>query len=172
MKYLIVLLFISFTVYGQSSVLVNLNLSSVSKMDVEPDNSGFNLDLAPPSEAGEGVKTRSKNASKWINFTSAVDLNTSRKISAQLSGGALKGLDLKLNVSSYSGSGAGVLGSSVSAIILNETPQTIINGIGGAYTGNGINNGYNLIYSLKVADFSSLRNASKSFSIVFTMTDN
>ncbi|AWV98881.1 hypothetical protein DJ013_12140 [Arcticibacterium luteifluviistationis] len=141
-------------------------------MDIEPDNSGFSLDLTSPNEAGDGIKNQTTNATKWINFTSAVDLNTSRKISAQLSGATLSGLDLKLGISHYSGSGAGTLGSSISSIILGDTPQTIINGIGGAYTGDGIYNGYNLIYSLEVADFSMLRNASKSFSIVFTMTDN
>lgn len=172
MKYFLVFLLLSSTAYGQSTVLVNLNMPSISKMDVEPDKNGFNLALTPPGEAGEGITNQSTNATKWINFTSAVDFNTSRKISAQISGATIDGLDLKMAVSTYSGGGDGELGTSLSSIILSTTPQTIINNIGGAYTGNGVNNGYNLTYSLDVTDFSKLRNASKSFSIVFTMTDN
>jgi hypothetical protein len=153
MKFLIVMLLFSVTVYSQSTVMVNLTLPSVAKMDVEPNKNGFNLALTAPTEAGNGVTSQTTNSTKWINFTSAVSPCTSRTISANLSGTSLGGLDLKMGIANYSGGGAGARGTSSSSIILTNSPQIIINGIGGAYTGNGINNGYKLTYSLNVTDF-------------------
>ncbi|WP_341227338.1 hypothetical protein [uncultured Arcticibacterium sp.] len=172
MRYLVVFLFFSSTIYGQSTVMINLTLPSVAKMDVEPNKNGFNLALTAPSEAGNGITNQTTNSSKWINFTSAVTPGYTRAISANYSGTALSGLDIIMEIASHSGGGAGARGNSVSSIILSNSSQTIISGIGGAYTGNGINNGYNLTYSLDVTDFSLLRNASKSLTVVFTMSDN
>ncbi len=170
MRLTLSLILISLACFGQN-VQVNLNLQSVAIMDIEPNSSAFDLSVNNPSDAGESVQV-STNNSKWINFSSAVLPGVSRSVRAELSGGAINGLDLTLTALSYSGTGPGTLGSSSGQIVLNGSPQTIIDNIGGAYTGEGVNNGYNLSYSLSVSDFTVLRSESKTLTVLFTMIDN
>jgi hypothetical protein len=57
-------------------------------------------------------------------------------------------------------------------LTLNNSPQTIISGIKGAYTGDGINNGYKLTYSLEIYDYKLLDfNQSATLSITLTLSD-
>ena len=61
------------------------------------------------------------------------------------------GLIIKVTAAAASGSGGGTRGTPSAQLILSATDQTIISGIGGiAYTGDGVNNGHNLIcYKLR-----------------------
>ncbi|MGR3812150.1 hypothetical protein [Jiulongibacter sp. NS-SX5] len=171
MRITLLFILLSFTAFGQN-VQVNLNLPSLAIMDIEPNSNAFNLSVNNPSEAGQPVQVNSTNSSKWINFSSAVLPGASRRVTAQLSGGTLSGLDLTLSTSAYSGAGAGALGSPAGAVILSGTTQTIIDNIGGAYTGDGVNNGYNLTYSLSIANYTNLRSENKTVTVLFTMMDN
>lgn len=171
MRKTLLFILISAACFGQS-VQVNLNLPSLAIMDIEPNSNAFNLSVNNPSEAGQPVQVNSTNNSKWINFSSAVLPGASRRIAAQLSGGAINGLDLTLTASSYSGAGAGVLGASAGSVILSGSTQTIIDNIGGAYTGDGVNNGYNLTYSLAISNYNDLRSENKTVTVLFTMMDN
>ncbi len=162
---------ISVACFGQN-VQVNLNLPSLAIMDIEPNSNAFNLAVNNPTEAGQPVEVSSTNSSKWINFSSAVLPGASRRVTAQLSGGVVSGLDLTLTASSYSGSGAGALGFSTGTVILSGASQKIIDNIGGAYTGNGVNNGYKLNYALSISNYNNLRSENKTVTVLFTMMDN
>lgn len=163
---------LTFSAFSQTSISVAITFPSIALVDIAPDNTAFNLSLVAPTEAGNAVTINPTNSTKWINFSSAVGVGITRKITAQISGTLPVGLNLKLAVSNYAGAGAGVLGASSGTLNLSGTPQNIINNIGGAFTGNGINNGYNLSYSLEVLDYSLLRSQTSTFSIIFTLSDN
>ncbi|MDZ7877122.1 MAG: hypothetical protein U5L45_05605 [Saprospiraceae bacterium] len=154
-----------------ASVNVSISLPSVALLDVEP-NGGFNFNLISPTEAGNPSTTTATNNTKWLNFTSAVVKGTTRKIMVQSVGSLPNGINLKLVTANYTGTGAGALGNAVSPLYLSSTQQTVVNAIGGAFTGNGVGNGYNLMYSLEIANYGLLRNQSASVSILYTLMDN
>lgn len=159
--------------FGQSQGSVNatFNLSQVAMLDLEPSNSTVTLNLSSAIEAGEKTEVVMTNNDKWINFSSAVDGN-SRGISVKIDGQVPAGIYLKLSTSSYMGIGKGVLGFPSGILTLNSSPQTIISGIKGAYTGNGINNGYKLTYSLEIYDYALLDfNQTATLSIALTLYD-
>ncbi len=174
MRLLILLIFCCQAVFAQTSASadVSISLPSVALLDVEPDNSGFNLSFTAPTEAGNPLTTTTTNNTKWLNFTSAVTMGATRRISAQLSGILPSGINLKLVTSNYAGAGAGTLGNAVSALYLSSTQQTVVNNIGGAFTGNGVGNGYNLTYLLEIANYSLLKNQTSTVSILYTLIDN
>ena len=177
MKQLIYIIFglCAVSIYAQNTGSVNatFNLSQVAMLDLEPDNTTLTVNLTPPIEAGEKVVVAMANNTKWMNFSSAVSGSISRNILVKIEGGqAPPGTYLKLSTSNYSGSGIGVLGSPSGVLTLNSTPQTIVSGIKGAYTGDGINNGYELTYSLEIYDYKLLDfNQTATLSISLTLTD-
>lgn len=155
---------------------VGLTVPEIAILDIEPDNSALNLGFSLPSEAGlPVVATGNSGNTKWINYTSSISqLVSSRSVEVQISNGTVPpGVELMMEVSAYSGSGAGVLGTGVGIITLSASPQTCISGIGGAYTGNGPNNGHQLTYSLGISNYIEL-DASQStvIELIFTMVDN
>ena len=172
MRFLIILLLSGIYGFGQSSASVSISLPQISLLDIEPNSSAVNLALTTATEAGNAPGLGNSNNSKWINFTSAVSSGGTRKITAQLNSPSLSGLNINLAVSGVAGSGAGTRGLPVSPIILSTTPQTIVNGIGGAYTGNGTGNGYNLTYSLSIANFSQLKANTQALTVIYTLIDN
>jgi hypothetical protein len=174
MKYLFILLLYCSNVSAQASasVGVSISLPSVALLDVEPNTGGFTFNFTAPTEAGNPLSTIATNNSKWLNFTSAVAIGTTRKITVQLSGSLPDGINLKLVTSNYTGTGAGALGNAVSPLYLSPTQQTVVNAIGGAFTGNGAGNGYNLTYSIEISNYSLLRNQTSSVSILYTLMDN
>jgi len=77
-----------------------------------------------------------------------------------------------LITSNYMGIGKGMLGSPAGVMTLSTLPQTIISNIRGAFTGNGINNGYLLTYYLEIYDYKLLDfNQSATLSVTLTLTD-
>jgi hypothetical protein len=174
MKNVFVFIFISlaFSSFAQTSANIAITVPSYALLDIAPNNTAFSLNLIAPTEAGNIATISASNSTKWINFTSAVGVGITRRVAAQISGILPTGLNLKLIVATYAGAGAGTLGTSAGTLLLNGTPQTIISNIGGAFTGDGINNGYNLNYSLEISNYSLLRGQSSTFSIIYTLSDN
>ena len=162
----------TFSTFAQTSVSISTAVPSIALMDIAPDNSAFNLNVIAPTDAGSIATINPTNSTKWVNFSSAVATGITRKITAQLSGTLPVGLNLKLVVSNYAGIGAGTLGTSSGTLILSGTAQLVINGIGGAFTGNNSGNGYNLNYSLEITDYALLKSQTSTFSIIYTMSDN
>ncbi|MBK5208767.1 MAG: hypothetical protein JJE44_04590 [Flavobacteriaceae bacterium] len=149
-------------------------LREVALLDLEPSNATVRLDIVSPKEAGKKAEVVTTNNNKWINFSSAVSDDTaSRSISIEIEDGQVPpGIYLKLGISNYVGSGDGVLGSAVSRVTLNNTSQTIVSGIRGAYTGNGENNGYKLSYNLEIYDYKLLDfDQSATLNISLTLSD-
>lgn len=156
----------------QQSVSTQFTLPSISMLSLS-DNSTLRLSFQTPTLAGAALGT-STNNTKWLNFTSAVPPSVTRKISAQITSGSIpSGVRLVIETSAAV-SGAGTLGSPITTIYPNSTSQTIISGIGGAYTGVGTANGYKLTFSLDIQDYSQLKGSasSSSVTVTYTIADN
>ena len=155
-----------------ANISVNFTLPSIALLDLN-NNSGITLSFQTPAEAGAAIVSPAINTTKWINFTSAVAPGVTRKITAQIVSGTIpNGVQLKLETANYAGAGSGSLGTVTSPVYLTTTATTFINSIGGAFTGNGTNNGYNLKYSLEIQNYSLLRNTNTSFTVIYTLIDN
>ncbi|SFP25507.1 hypothetical protein SAMN04515674_102127 [Pseudarcicella hirudinis] len=172
--YFMIMLVGSVMAQTTASASISFNLPSVGLLDLEPNNSAITLAMQSPTEAGRALTVPSSNNTKWLNVTSSVAVGVTRKITAQISSGTLPaGLNLLLTVSAYSGSGSGTFGTAGSNLSLTTSAQNVVTGIGGAYTGNGANNGYNLTYSLQISNYGQLKHdASTSLTITYTLTDN
>jgi len=178
MKQLLIILalFSSLLTYAQvtKSKNASFNLREVAMLSIEPNNNSVLLNLNAPNEAGESAQVTSNNNQKWINFTSAIGENASkRNLSIRIDNGNVpSGVHLKVITSNYIGSGRGQLGSPTSTLTLNNSSQTLVSNIGGAYTGTGINNGYKLTYDLEVYDYKLLDfDNSETLTISLTLTD-
>lgn len=171
-KLTIIFIILAFKTFAQTSANIAIIVPSYALLDIAANNTAFNLNLIAPTDGGNSTTINPTNSTKWINFTSAVAPGITRKITAQISGTVPAGLNLKLLISPYTGAGGGTLGTSAGTLNLNGSAQIVVNNIGGAFTGDGINNGYKLNYTLELLDFSLLRSKTTTFSIIYTLADN
>lgn len=156
---------------AQTGRTIRLIIPEISILDIEPSGSNdISLNFTIPTEAGEGITT-SPNNSNWLNYTSCVALGgTSRTISVQ-SDRVLPGIDLKLQASNAFG-GGGTLGSSNGQQTISTTQTTIITGIGGSYTGDGVGNGHQLTFQLEVSDYSLVKEVTNDIiTITYTISN-
>ena len=163
-------LIISCNLFSQTtgSRTIGITLPVVALMDIEP--AGITtLNFTAPTEAGRPIIAPTSNTSKWINYTSAITQGgVSRRITASINQ-VLPGINVRIQAANSSGAGGGILGTSTGQITLTTTAQTIISGIGGAFTGNGANNGHRLTISLSSNTYSNL-SARTNTPIVITYT--
>lgn len=178
MKHLLFILYCLITtiVYSQDDddTEVSFKLKEIATLNIAPNNTVVTLNLDASNSPGEKVKIVVANNTKWINFTSAIsDSSSPRNLSVKIDDGEVpSGLYLKLEIANYTGNGKGQLGTPSKTITLNKSSQTIISNIGAAYTGNGINNGFELTYYLEIYNYKLLdMNNSETLSISLTLTD-
>lgn len=163
-------LFLSCSVLSQTTGnrTVTLTLPVVTLMDVEPAGT-ISLNYAAPTEAGNAVTIPTANTAKWINYTSAITASgVVRRITASINQ-VIPGTDIRIQAAAASGSGGGTLGSPSAQVILTTAAQTIISGIGGAFTGNGPNNGHRLTITLTNNTYANI-SARTNTPIVITYT--
>ena len=175
MKYLFFIFFCGYQQisFSQATANIAVSLPSIALLDIEQKGGMINLKFNKPSEAGKALQNSESSDIIWLNLTSALRLGSSRHVSAQItSGRLLSGYGIILETSSFTGAGSGILGNSVPSINLSNSPARIIDNIGGAFTGDGINNGYKLKFSLIINDYSLLKGESNVYAILFTLTDN
>ncbi|MFY1048392.1 hypothetical protein [Chryseobacterium sp. GP-SGM7] len=147
---------------------VGITLPVVTLMDIEPAGTVI-MNFTAPTEAGKPVLAPAANTTKWINYTSAISLGgLARRITASVNQ-VLPGIDIKIQAASASGTGGGTLGIPAAQITLNTTSKTLISGIGGAFTGNGSNNGHRLTISISSNTYGNL-SATTNTPIVITFT--
>lgn len=151
---------------------VSFTFSEVALLDIKPATNYMNLAINAPAEAGRAATVPVVNATKWLNYTSAIRLlDPKRTVTAQIDQ-LIAGVTLKLQAATASGSGGGLLGTPAGNIVLTTSPVVIITGIGGAYTGNGINNGHLLQFSLEVNDYKKLvQTTNKVITITYTISN-
>lgn len=156
------------------STSTNLQLSPVALMDIEPNNSSVILNVTPVTEAGTLNGVSMTNNVKWINFSSSIAPSSpNRTIGVSIVSGNLPaGIRIKIQVSPYTGSGSGALGSQVNELTLSSSFQTLIANIGAGFTGNGTNNGFMIRYILEISNFRLLDfNNSQTVSVSYLLSE-
>ena len=159
-----------------AQIEIGFSLPAFALLDIEPGYQTLSLSFNAPTKAGAPLATgrKSQDQNMWLNYTSAVAQGgTKRQIYAHVSNGSLpEGISLELLAKGHQGIGKGALGRSFGKISLQERPQAILRDIGGAFTGDGVGNGHQLIYELKIDDFDQLKAASSvHIEIMFTITE-
>ncbi|AZA48222.1 hypothetical protein EG346_08515 [Chryseobacterium carnipullorum] len=159
----------SCTVFSQSTIA--LTLPVVTLLDIEPTGT-FTLNFTAPTEAGQALTAPAANTTKWINYTSAIASGgLTRRITASINQ-LVPGISIRVQAAAASGSGGGTLGTSAGQVTLSTTATNIITGIGGAFTGNGANNGHRLTISVAVNTYANLSALTNSpIVITYTITE-
>ena len=168
---------------NEASHSFGVKIDPTALVDIE-GGTGFTLTPVVGTEAGaqpfsfDGVK----NDAHWLNYTSVKDANNeTRSITAELSyeGTALPaGMTIVLTPKAAKSGGKGNKGNvTETAIDLDQAAEggyTIVSGIGSCYTGNGIEFGVNLVYSLKLNedDFSTIEADTYTATVTYTISDN
>ena len=161
---------------------MQLDVPSVAIVDLEAA-AGTTIYLGPsaPVEAGQPVNfTAQVNTGLWLNYSSikSTSVNPTRDIEVAITSGPLpNGIQLSVLASPYSGSGDGTMGTPTGPVTLTNAPQPLINGIGSCYTGDGVNNGHNLTYTLSLGSGAGAYAAldadnSNTIQITYTISDN
>lgn len=161
---------INFNLYSQTTgnSTVAVTLPIVTLMDIKPAGT-ITMSFSNPGVAGNPIISPAANTTKWINYTSAIALGgVTRKITASINT-LIPGIDIKIQAAAASGSGGGTLGTPSAQVTLNTTSQTIISGIGGAFTENGANKGHRMTISLSANTYSNL-SARTNTPVVITYT--
>lgn len=160
---------------------LTISVPEVALVDIEPAASkNITLGFTAPSEAGNPIVANAANTTLWLNYSSIKSVaDPTRNVSVKLNA-VIPGVDINVTAATATGSGAGTLGTPSAQLTLSTADQTIISGIGSAYTGNGANNGHNLTYALApgstpggVAAYADLTAAANTVATVtYTISDN
>lgn len=128
---------------------ITVSVPEVALVDIEPAaNKNLTMSFTAPTEAGLPIIPTSTNNTLWLNYSSIKSIaDVTRAISVKLDT-PIAGVDIKVTAAAATGAGGGTLGTPASQLTLSATNQTIISGIGSAYTGDGVSNGHNLSYSV------------------------
>lgn len=157
---------------------VSISIPEVAIVDIEPAASkNITLGFTAPTEAGLPILAASENNTLWLNYSSIKSTpDATRNVSVKLSA-LIPGVDLQVTAASASGTGEGTLGTPSAQLTLSEADQTIVSGIGSAYTGDGAANGHNLIYAISTggttgvyADLEAI--TSQLTTVTYTISDN
>lgn len=154
---------------------VTISIPSVAILDLESASSkDLTASFTAPSEPGLPIVAPADLASIWLNYTSVIlPTNAVRKVSVNISAGALTGIVLKVSAGAASTTlGKGTLGTGLSAITLSSTAADIVTGIGSTYTGDGVSAGHLLTYNLTLDDtaVANLRQGSQEVTVLYTMS--
>lgn len=160
---------------------ITISVPEVALVDIEPAaTKNITLGFTAPTEAGSAVIPNTANTTLWLNYSSIIsDAEPTRTVSVKVNPPIL-GIDIHVTAAGATGSGGGTLGTPAAQLTLSATDQTIISGIGSAYTGNGANNGHNLTYALAagsgpggVASYADLKVITNTdVSVIYTISDN
>lgn len=154
---------------GNRTVAVTLPV--VTLLDIEPTGA-IAMNFTAPTEAGQPLTAPTANTTKWINYTSAIASGgLTRRVTVSVNQ-TIPGVDIRLLAAAAAGSGGGTLGTPTAQVTLSTTAVNIITGIGGAFTGNGTNNGHRLTISLVVNTYANLNTRTNTPVIItYTITE-
>ncbi len=159
---------------------INIHIPEVALLSLASANSdSWNIQASASEEAGNPVKLSAinENAGIWINYSSIINYNGHRrKVMATVRDKLPSGWRLSVVASGASGEGKGMLGIPAGQVTLSGEPAEIISDIGSCYTGQGIENGHYLIYSLETDEseeaYELLTQQEFTVHVIYTLTDN
>lgn len=161
---------------------ITISIPEVALVDIEPSaTKNITLGFTAPTEAGNPLVATAANTTLWLNYSSIKSVaHPLRNITVSINT-VIDGVDIHVTAAGATGSGAGLFGTSAGPLTLSATNQTIISGIGSAFTGNGANNGHNLTYALApgsgagaVAAYADLQATATPITktVTYTISDN
>jgi len=160
---------------------ITITIPEVALVDIEPAaTKNITLGFTAPTEAGLPIIPSASNTTLWLNYSSIKSVaDPTRNVSVKLDA-IIPGIDIHVTAAAATGAGGGTLGTPSAQLTLSGADQTIVSGIGSAYTGNGANNGHNLTYALVagsgpggVAVYADLQaTASTVAKVTYTISDN
>lgn len=161
---------------GSANLVFNVTTPRLALIDIEPSsNNNVTLQITPSPEAGESTGTFPANSDLWINYTCAKsNSDPFKKVNVQVNGTIPAGITLKIAASAATGFGRGQRGTPTgSPVTLSNTPQTLISGIGGSFTGDGIGNGHQLTFTIDIPNFNILNvSPNTTLQVIYTLADN
>lgn len=160
---------------------IGITIPEVALVDIEPAaNKNITLGFTAPDEAGLPIVPSGTNNTLWLNYSSIKSVaDATRNVSVTVDA-IIPGIDIRVTAATATGSGGGTLGTPSAQLTLTAADQTIISGIGSAYTGDGANNGHNLTYALAagsgsgtIAAYADLEATTTAVATVtYTISDN
>jgi len=158
---------------------ISFSVPATSILDIEGPSGNNSINFTPEAitEAGNAFDFNLSDNTLWLNYSNIKSTaNTTRKVTVGMTNDLPTGMSLTVSAGTDAGNGNGLKGTpNAGAITLaNGSTSTIINGIGSAYTGNGINNGHQLTYNLAFdeTEFQSLSaDLNESVTITYTIAD-
>jgi hypothetical protein len=147
----------------------------VALLDLETAaTKNFTASFTKPAndEAGNKIVAPTANNTLWLNYTSIQAGTTTKKVDVK-SNAVVAGVDIHLVAASAAG-GAGTKGTPTAGFNLSTTDQTLISGIGSAYTASGPTAGHQLTYTFIADDgnYANLRSGSTTVTVTYTLADN
>jgi len=127
---------------------VTITVPTVALVDIEPAASkNLTILFVAPTEAGLPLADPVDDTSLWLNYSSIITASANT-VSVKLDA-LLPGVDINVTAGADAGGGDGDVGTPAgAALTLTTADQVIVSAIGSSYTGDGINNGHNLTYSV------------------------
>ncbi len=169
----------TFPVFSQlndKAVNVRFTVPEIAVVDIEPALNNVEFAISASDQPGaEPVVEQLSEESLWINYSSAIRPNSNkRKIVAQISEGEIPaGIAFFIEASAATPFGSANQGNSLGRVQMTKDPRPIISGIGSCYTGDGVNMGHELKYSIEITDFSKIESAGDQvFTVMYTISDN
>lgn len=159
---------------------LDIKIPEVAILDLETkgSSSAITLEGVAPTEAGNALDfSKAFNSDLWINYSSIIGKTSdpSREVTVQITDGVVpSGLEISVEAGKDAGKGEGTVGTPVGKLTLSGAAQSIVTGVGSAYTGNGANAGHNLTYKMQLVagkygalDFDQ----SGSITVTYTLSD-
>lgn len=134
-----------------TQVNFNFQIPAISILDIQKTGTDdpISFPLEAPTEAGESFIFPDPNTDQWLNYTVMRELTTTKKkITVKLSAAMPPGLRLKIDAIAASSDGIGTTGTVIPGIFVSLVDQVLINDIGTSATGDGVDNGHNIKYTL------------------------
>lgn len=169
----------SFSVFAQDtntdSHQITVEVPTVALLDLETSGSkNFTAAFTQPTplEAGEKLNAPADNATLWLNYSSIQAGTTPKHVDVSASA-LVPGITIHL-VAGTSATGFGTKGTPTAGFNLTTSAQSLITGIGSAYTATGPNNGHQLTYSFSALDasYANLRSGTTTVDVTYTLADN
>jgi hypothetical protein len=146
---------------------VTMNVSSISRLGLSSTATiALNIDTA--TTAGQ-VPDPDTDSSKYIQYTVVNNLSTARRVTVQITAGAvLAGCTLEVEASEPTTANRG---DSAGAVAVDTTARDLITNIHSCATGYGATDGSNLTFTLSVDDVEALdTDESATVTLTYTIT--
>ena len=156
---------------------VTIVVPNVALLDLETSvakNFSATFTQPTPLEAGQKVLVPGNNTDLWLNYSSIIPTTVTARTVKVKASAVVPGVGIAVVAGVATTGGKGTLGTPTAAVTLTTTDQSLITGIGSAYTETGPAKGHQLTYSFTAndADYAALRAASTAITVTYTLVDN